>query len=335
MRVFTLRNARGLEAEVTDHGGIILSLRVPDRSGRPADVVLGFDSPEAYAENTPYFGALIGRYANRIGYGRFSLDGRTHTLTRNEAPHHLHGGRKGFDSVLWEAEPVGGSALDLRHTSPDGDEGYPGTVRVRVRYALTDANQLVVDSRATTDLATPVSLTQHSYFNLAGEGAGDVLDHVVTIPADRFTPVDGTLLPTGEIREVAGTPFDFREPRRLGDRIRDDDEQLRCAGGYDHNYVLGTRSTSEPRLAARVHHPASGRTLEVRTTEPGVQLYSGNGLAGVIGKGGRAYSRFAGMALETQKFPDSPNRPEFPPSILRPGETFRSRTIFGFGTMEE
>lgn len=336
MKVFTLRNAGGLEARVTDYGGIILSLLVPDRDGRLDDVVLGLDAPEDYIDHPACFGALIGRFANRIARGRFRLDGRTFSLARNQAPHHLHGGRRGFHTVVWDAEAVrdpGADSLVLRHTSPAGDEGYPGTLNARVRYTITDRNQLVVDYQATTDEATPVNLTHHSYFNLAGHDAGSILDHVLTIDAARFTPVDPSLVPTGELRNVAGTPFDFREPTPIGDRIHGDDDQLRCGAGYDHNFVLdaGARSVDEgPALAARLHEPVSGRTLEVHTTEPGLQLYTGNGLSGP-GKGGVTYGPYSGLALETQHFPDSPNQPHFPSTILRPGETHRSRTVFAFG----
>lgn len=338
MAVHTLRNTRGLEARVVEHGGTILSLLVPDRRGRLDDVVLGFDAVDRYVDgNDPYFGALIGRYANRIAHGTFTLDGRTYTLATNQPPHHLHGGRRGFDSVVWSAEPVDegrGSGLVLRYTSPDGEEGYPGTLEVRVRYTLTDGDELVVDYHATTDRATPVNLTQHSYFNLAG-GAGsaagaDVLDHVLTIPAERFTPVDETLIPTGELRAVDGTPFDFREPTAIGTRIDAADPQLRFGAGYDHNYVLSAEDDGALRQAARVYEPGSGRVLEIHTTEPGVQLYTGNHLGGTEGKGGVRYGPRAGLALETQHFPNSPNRPEFPSTIVRPGEPYRSRTVYVF-----
>lgn len=331
MSIHTLQNQNGLEVRVADRGGVILSLRVPDREGRLDDVVLGYESVDAYTDDPSYFGAIIGRYANRIAQGRFELDGETHALTINEPPHHLHGGRTGFDAVVWDVEAgtdADGHALDLRHTSAHGAEGYPGTLDVRARYTLTDGDELVVDYRATTDRATPVNLTQHSYFNLAG--TGDVQGHVATIHAEGFTPVDETLIPLGEIRDVAGTPFDFREPRPLGARIDADDPQLRIADGYDHNFVLSERPDGALRLAARLEEPGSGRVLEVRTTEPGLQLYTGNHLDGVPGKGGDRYGRHAGVALETQHFPDSPNRPEFPSTILRPGETYRSRTVFHF-----
>jgi aldose 1-epimerase len=341
MTTYTLRNTHGIEARVTDYGAVILSLLVPDREGRPADVVLGFDEPADYEDNPPYLGAVVGRYANRIAGGRFTLEGREYELARNEGPHHLHGGRRGFDSVVWESASFrdeGGDGVVFRHTSPDGDEGYPGTLAVEVRYTLNESDELVVDYRATTDRPTHLNLTQHSYFNLAGHDAGDVLDHVVELRADRFTPVDEGMIPTGELRDVAGTPLDFRHPTPLGSRIDAADEQLRRGSGYDHNYVIersggGGRSGSEPVLAARVYEPASGRQLEIRTTEPGIQLYSGNHLD-VRGKGGVHYGPRTGLALETQHFPDSPNRPEFPSTVLRPGETFRSRTVWTFSTRE-
>lgn len=333
MRTYTLRNADGMEVRVADRGGIILSLLAPDRTGRLDDVVLGFDDPEQYDEgNDPRFGAIVGRFANRIAHGRFTLAGTEYALARNEPPHHLHGGDAGFDRALWRLEPVAddrGDALLLHYTSPDGEEGYPGTLTVRVRYTLTGTNRLEVEYHATTDRATPVNLTQHSYFNL---GSGDdVLDHVLTLRADRFTPVDETLIPTGELRDVAGTPLDFREPTPVGARIDAADRQLRLGDGYDHNYVLDAADAGELRLAATVRAPSTGRTLAVHTTEPGLQLYTGNHLGGTPGKGG-PYAAHAGLALETQHFPDSPNQPAFPSTILHPGEVFRSRTVYAFGT---
>lgn len=338
MKTYTLRNADGMELEVAAYGGIIRTLRVPDRDGRLDDVVLGFDSIEDYvAANPHYFGAIVGRYANRIARGRFNLDGDLHWLAKNQGPNHIHGGRKGFDKVTWEAGPVpgGAGAIGFRYTSPDGEEGYPGTLEVRVRYALMKRNQLVVDYFATTDAATPVNLTQHSYFNLSGDPGSDVLDHVVTINADQFTPVDDTMVPTGETRSVAGTPFDFRQPTALRGRIDDADPQLRLAGGYDQNFVLNPGTPGEPVFAARVYEPTSGRVLTVHTMEPGLQFYTGNQLAGVAGKDGALYGPRAGLALETQHFPDSPNQPTFPSSILRPGEKYRSRTIFTFSVRHD
>src|SRR6184192_3289427 len=331
---YTLKNAHGIELQVLDYGGIIVSLRVPDRTGRLDDVVLGFDSLEAYERGSPYFGALIGRYGNRIARGRFTLEGRTYTLATNNGPNHLHGGLRGFDKVVWDVAPFehpDSVGLVLRYTSPNDEEGYPGTLRTTVTYTLTSANELVFDYSATTDRATPVNLTQHSYFNLAGDGKGDILGHVVTLNADRFTPVDSTLIPTGEIRSVSGTPFDFRTPTAIGARIDQDDEQLRYGRGYDHNFVLNKGADGGPTLAARVYEPSSGRLMEIYTTEPGLQFYSGNFLDGTLrGKHGVVYGHLYGFAMETQHFPDSPNEPAFPTTIVRPGEEYRSRTIYRF-----
>lgn len=330
----TLRNASGLEARVLGYGGIVQSLLVPDRDGRLADVVLGFERAGQYRHNPAYLGALIGRYANRIARGRFPLDGTHHDLAVNDPPNHLHGGRVGFDSVNWESRPFRderGAGVELRYTSADGEEGYPGTLSVRVTYTLTARDELVVDYGARTDRATPVNLTQHAYFDLGG--GGDVLGHVLSLDADRYTPVDAAGIPTGELRDVTGTPFDFRRPTPLGARIDADDEQLRFGGGYDHNFVLNGGATAEPRLVGRLLEPASGRVLELSTTEPGVQLYTANHLDGsLVGKGGRTYGPRAGVALETQHFPDSPNQPHFPSTILRPGEEYRSRTVYRFTT---
>jgi aldose 1-epimerase len=338
VEAFAFGNARGLEIRVITYGGIIVSLRTPDRAGRFDDVVLGFDSLDGYLDDSPYIGAIIGRYGNRIAAGRFTLDGTTYQLTTNDGTHHLHGGRRGFDKVVWDAEPFDhgqGAGVILRHTSPDGDEGYPGTLTARVTYTLTDRDELVVDYHATTDRPTHVSLTQHTYFNLAGSGVRDVLDHELTIDASHYTPVDATLIPTGAIAPVDGTPFDFRAPAALGARIDAAHEQLRNGRGYDHNFVLDRRG---PGLAhaARVNDPGTGRALDVHTTEPGVQLYSGNFLgqlgAGIRGKSGRVYGTRYGFTLETQHFPDSPNKPHFPPTVLRPLEEYRSRTVFAFST---
>src|SRR5213595_1957799 len=331
---YTLKNAHGIELQVLDYGGIIVSLRVPDRTGRLGDVVLGFDSLADYQRGSPYFGALIGRYGNRIARGRFSLDGRGYTLATNNGPNHLHGGVRGFDKVVWKVAPfqhADSVGLVLTYTSPDGEEGYPGTLQATVTYTLTDSNQLIFDYHATTDRATPVNLTQHSYFNLAGDGKGDILGHVVTLNADRFTPVDSTLIPTGEIRSVAGTPFDFRTPTAIGARIGLDEQQLRYGRGYDHNFVLNKGADGGPTLAARVYEPSSGRLMEIYTTEPGLQFYSGNFLDGTLrGKHGVVYRHRYGFAMETQHFPDSPNKPSFPSTTLRPGEQYRSRTIYKF-----
>ncbi len=333
--VYTLTNRRGLEARVTNYGGIILSLRVPDRDGRFDDVVLGYDALAGYLAESPYFGALIGRYGNRIARGRFTLDGRQYTLATNNGVNHLHGGLKGFDKVVWTAEPFEndqGLGLVLTYVSPDGEEGYPGTLTARVTYTLTHENALVFDYHATTDKATPVNLTQHSYFNLAGDGKRDILGHVVTFNADRFVPIDPTSIPLGELRDVTGTPFDFRRPTAIGARIHQEDEQLRNGLGYDHSLVLNKGGkTGELTLAAHVLEPTTGRVMEIHTTEPGMQFYSGNFLDGTLkGKKGAVYHHRFGFALETQHLPDSPNQPGFPSTILRPGEHYRSRSVYKF-----
>lgn len=334
VELFTLQNPQGSQVAATNYGGIIVSLRVRDRSGALDDVVLGFDSLDDYLSRSPYFGAIVGRYANRIARGQFTLDGRTFQLAVNNGPNHLHGGMTGFDKVVWTAEPFRnerGEGLALRHTSPAGDEGYPGTLSAQVRYLLTGDDELVVDYQAGTDAPTPINLTQHSYFNLAGAGQGNILAHELELAAEEFTPVDATLIPTGELVSVAATPFDFRAALPIGARIDALDAQLGFGRGYDHNFVL-RRGGPGLVQAARVREPATGRTLAVFTTEPGLQLYTGNALDGtIVGKDGRAYGPRAGFCLETQHFPDSPNQPGFPATILRPGEVFRSRTVFAFG----
>lgn len=337
--VHTLRNTAGVELRVLEYGGIVQSLRVPDANGRLDDVVLGYDSADDYRDNPAYFGALVGRCAGRIAGARFALDGVEYLLAANDGANHIHGGVRGFDKATWRATRRGDRVLELEHTSPEGNEGYPGTLEARVTYTLTERNQLVVDYHATADRATPVNLTHHSYFNLAGHDAGDVREHVLVIDATRYLPVDAQMIPTGELRPVAGTPFDFRTRTPIGARIEEDDAQLAIGRGYDHCFVLGAgssvgeRATAEGnmRFAARVYEPSSGRVLEVWTTEPGLQLYTGNHLEGIVGKGSVRYVARAGVALETQHFPDAPNQPGFRSVILRPGETYRSRTIFGFG----
>jgi aldose 1-epimerase len=332
VELFTLSNAGGMEVRAMTYGGIIVSLRVPDRNGRVDDVVLGQETAAAYAKNDPYLGALIGRYGNRIAKGRFTLDAKTYQLATNNGPNHLHGGIKGFDKVIWTAEPFQKSdsaGVIFSYVSADGEEGYPGTLKVRVTYTLTPQNQLIVDYHATTDRPTVVNLTQHSYFNLAGQGTRDILDHRMQINADRITAVDATLIPTGEFLPVEGTPFDFRQPAPIGARIDSDNEQLKYGPGYDHNWVLNGTGL---KLAARVSEPTTGRTLEVSTTEPGIQFYAGNFLDGTIpGKQGRVYKRRYGFCLETQHFPDSPNHPNFPSTTLRPGEEYVSQTVMRFG----
>jgi aldose 1-epimerase len=330
VEVFTLTNANGVEVRAITYGGIITSLRVPDRQGTSGDVVLGFDGLEPYLKGHPFFGAIVGRYGNRIAGGQFTLDGRTYKLATNNGPNHLHGGNVGFDKAVWAAEPLAsGVGVAFSHTSPDGDEGYPGTLKVRVTYTLTDRNELAVEYRATTDKPTPVNLTQHSYFNLAG--SGDILGHELRIDANRFTPVDDTLIPTGELAPVDGTPFDFRTPTLVGARIDGSDTQLKYGRGYDHNFVLNG-SAGVLRPVVRLVEPKSGRTLDVATTEPGLQFYTGNFLDGTLkGKGGQVYNRRAGLCLETQHYPDSPNKPSFPSAIVRPGKDYHSRTVFRFG----
>ena len=329
---FTLKNDRGVTVEAMTYGGIITSITAPDRNGDTADIVLGFDSIDSYRKEHPYFGAIIGRYGNRIARGRFTLDGQACRLATNNGAHHLHGGLRGFDKHVWAGEPLAGkNGVAFTRTSPDGEEGYPGNLTVRVTYELTGHNQLVVEYHATTDQATPINLTQHSYFNLAGHGSGDILNQTLMLNADRFTPVDGTLIPTGEIATVEGTPFDFRQPTCIGARIAQPHLQLTHGQGYDHNWVLNRRGEGL-QLAAIAMDPVSGRTLEITTTEPGIQFYSGNFLDGTLtGKGGHVYQRRAGFCLETQHFPDSPNQPNFPTTVLPPGQEYRSSTVFTFG----
>ncbi|WP_332877863.1 aldose epimerase family protein [Massilia sp. S19_KUP03_FR1] len=318
--LFTLINAAGMVATITDFGGIVTSLSVPDRAGHLANVVLGFDALAPYLSGSAYFGALIGRYGNRIARGQFTLDGADHQLTVNNGAHHLHGGARGFDKVLWDAH-IAGTALVLQYTSVDGEQGYPGTLVTTVEYELLDSNELVMRVHAVTDRATPVNITQHSYFNLAGQG--DILGHELTLYADAFTSVDEGLIPLGARVPVAGTPFDFRSSRSIGERIGQPDKQLRHGAGYDHNFVL----SGATELAARVLEPVSGRVLELFTTEPGVQFYSGNFLDGSQG-----FARRSGFCLEPQHFPDGPNQPGFPGTILRPGATYTTSSRWRFST---
>ena len=328
---FTVTNANGVEMKAISYGGIITALRVPDRNGKLDDIVLGFDSLEPYLTQPTFFGALIGRYGNRIGNAQFTLDGKTYKLAANNNGQSLHGGVKGFDKVLWAVEPIGNNGLAFTRTSPDGEEGYPGTLKVRVTYTLTDKNELVVEYHATTDKATPVNLTQHSYFNLAGQASGDILGHELMLNADRYTPVNDKLIPTGELAPVEGTPFDFRKPTAIGARINNAHPQLKAGSGYDHNWVLNRKGTGL-ETAARVREPKTGRTLEITTTEPGIQFYAGNFLDGkLIGKGGAVYRHRTGFCLETQHYPDSPNQPKFPSTTLKPGQEYRTRTVFTFG----
>lgn len=333
VELFTLTNASGMTVSASNYGGIITSIKVPDLNGKLGDVTLGYDSLDGYLKDSPYFGAIVGRYANRIGNARFVLDGNTYKLAKNDGPNTLHGGLKGFDKAVWQAEPFereGEAGVVFTRTSPDGEEAFPGTLAVKVTYTLTDKNELAFDFNATTDKPTVLNLTQHAYFNLGGDGSGDVLDHELTINADRYTPVDKTLIPLGELASVAGTPFDFRTSTLIGARIDADDPQIKLGLGYDHNYVLN-RSGNELVLAARVVEPKTGRVMEVHTTEPGMQLYTANHLDGaIIGKSGHAYGKRNAFCLETQHFPDSPNKPSFPTTTLRPGETYQSRTVYAF-----
>jgi aldose 1-epimerase len=333
VEVYTLGNAYGAEVRVMTYGATIISVRVPDRAGRVDDVVLGFDNLDDYLTKARFFGTVVGRYGNRIGKGRFTLDGSTIQLTTNNGANHLHGGVKGFDKVVWKADPFerdGSAGVTLTYRSADGEEGYPGAVEASVAYTLTPRNELILEYTARTDKATPINLTNHSYFNLAGRGHGDILQHQLRLYADRYTPTDATQIPTGEIATVAGTPFDFRTPAAIGTRIDADDEQIRRGNGYDHNFVIdGFDGSSGAVLhpAARVVDPDSGRVLDVATTEPGVQFYSGNNLD----QARNGFGRRTAFCLETQHFPDSPNHPNFPSTILRPGGTYRSKTVYTFG----
>lgn len=333
--LYTLTNAKGMKTKITDYGGIVVSIEVPDRNGKLADVVLGFDSLDGYLGPHPYFGAIIGRYGNRIAGAAFTLGDQKYSLAANNGSNALHGGIRGFDKVVWSSKKFsekGARGIELQYLSRDGEEGYPGNLNVIVRYTLTDTNELKIDYSATTDKPTVLNLTNHSYFNLAGHGEGDILGHEVMINADRFTPVGPGLIPTGEIRPVSGTPLNFTVRTAIGERINSPDEQIKLGGGYDHNYVLNGRG-GLMRLAAEVLEPKSGRVMEVNTTEPGLQFYTGNFLDGTIkGKGGKVYGKRSGFCLETQHFPDSPNRPSFPTAVLKPGERFVSQTSYTFGT---
>ena len=335
--IYTLRNANGVEAKITNYGGIVVSLKVPDRNGKFGDVVLGFNDLEQYlTKNDPYMGAIIGRFGNRIGKGRFALNGVEYKLATNNGENHLHGGLKGFDKVVWQGKSMktkAGVAVAFTYLSKDGEEGYPGNLNVTVVYTLTGKNELKIDYSATTDKDTVLNLTHHSYFNLRGEGDGDILDHMVKINASHFVPTDATSIPTGELKPVANTPFDFLKDTAIGLRINNDDEQLKFGNGYDHTWVInGRRGTM--RLAATAQELTSGRVMEVWTTEPGMQFYTGNFLNGSItGKSGKPYARRTGFCFETQHYPDSPNQPKFPTTRLRKGATFRSSTIYKFGVI--
>lgn len=335
VELFTLTNGAGLTARIMNHGGTILSLNVPDRDGNFADVVLGHDSAAEYEDGGPYFGCLVGRFANRIKEGAFTLDGTEYSLPINNGPNALHGGLRGFDKKIWSGEILASeNAVRLHCVCADGEEGYPGELQVTVTYTLSEENELILDYRAETDKATPLNMTNHSYFNLAGHDSGYIGNQVMMVNADAFLPTDAMNIPYGEERSVEGTPFDFRQPVTLGARIDADDEQIRFGAGYDHNYCLNKKESGELSLAARAEDPQSGRMMEVFTTEPGVQLYTANYLDGSLsGKGGFNYERRNAFCLETQHYPDSPNQSQFPNTILQPGDTFTSRTVFKFGVV--
>ncbi|HLE01758.1 MAG TPA: aldose epimerase family protein [Bdellovibrionota bacterium] len=333
VELYTLTNAQGLKASIMTYGALVTKLEVPDRNGKLGDIVLGFDNLDGYLAGHPYFGATIGRVANRIAKGKFTLDGKQYSLATNNGPNHLHGGTAGFDKRVWKAEPIvsnEGPAVKFTYRSPDGEEGYPGNLDVSVVYTLTNQNELKIQYAATTDQATPVNLTNHSYFNLAG--GGDILGHDLTIHAKRFTPVDETLIPTGKLQSVKKSPMDFTKSHQIGERIAQlkGNPEKGNPGGYDHNYVLNN-GTGKLAPAARVREPNSGRVMEISTTEPGIQFYSGNFLDGTLkGKGGVVYQKHAGFCLETDHFPDSVNQPKFPSVILRPGKTYTQTTIHKF-----
>ncbi len=333
---YTLTNANGMEVKVITYGGIITSIKVPDRWGNLANVVLGFDNLSDYETRSPYFGCITGRFANRIARGKFTLDGNEYTLALNDGPNALHGGMVGFDKRVWSAREIslqGGAGLELAYLSADGEEGFPGALDIRVLYTLTSLNELRIEYAATTDKPTVVNLTNHSYFNLSGEGSGSIHDHILMINADRYTPVNETLIPTGEMAPVQGTPMDFRLPKAIGPGQRSNHPQIVLAQGYDHNWVLNRLSPADASqiVAARVYDPASGRRMEVWTTEPGIQFYAGNLLDGrLYGPSGRPYRQSDALALETQHFPDSPNQPGFPSTVLRPGSTYETTTALKF-----
>ncbi|MGK9167271.1 galactose mutarotase [Inquilinus limosus] len=335
VELYTLTNGR-MSVNILTYGGIVQAINVPDRDGKSGNIALGFATLDDYLTKNPYFGTITGRYANRIAKGAFTLDGQTYKLATNNGPNALHGGLAGFDKKVWKAKEIQGAddaGLELTYTSPDGEEGYPGTLTAKVTYTVTANNELRIDYEATTDKLTIVNLTNHTYFNLAGEGAGSILDHELMLNASAFTPVDATLIPTGEIVKVAGGPMDFTIPAAIGARIRDNDQQLVFGRGYDHNWVLDKPSAGALSLAARVREPMTGRVMEVLTTEPGIQFYAGNFLdASLVGTSGRMYRQADGFCLETQHFPDSPNHPEFPSTVLKPGDVYKTTTVYRFAT---
>lgn len=331
VKSYTLKNKNGVEMKVINYGGIITHLRTPDKSGVLEDIVLGYDSLDGYLKATPYFGAIVGRYGNRIANGKFKVDGKEYSVAQNNNGQHLHGGEKGFDKVFWDVEPYTspeGEALKLTYLSKDMEEGYPGNLTVKVDYVLTDANELKISYEATTDKKTVINLTQHTYFNLTG-GKRDILDHELVIKSDKLVPVNKVLIPTGKLTDVKGTPFDFNEPVKVGARINEKDNQLTVGGGYDHCWVLST--TDSMKMAATLYEATTGRFVEVFTSEPGIQFYSGNFLDGtIVGKNGITYAHRFGLCLETEHFPDSPNQPAFPSVLLAPGETYKTQTVYKF-----
>jgi aldose 1-epimerase len=337
VHAYTLKNSHGIEVTIMTYGASLVSIKTPDREGKLQNIVLGFDSLAPYLAGVPYYGATVGRYANRIAKGQFSLDGKTYHLPTNDGPNSLHGGTRGFDKRVWYVDPKRASAhvLALTYVSPDGEEGYPGTLTAHAIYRLSEDDSLSIEYRATATAATPVNLANHAYFNLSGDAQHGILEHTLTIPAERFTPVDATLIPTGELRAVAGTPFDFRTATRIGSRIEADDEQLKLGHGYDHNWVLKPAPDARGMsVAAILTDPDSGRVLEVRTSQPGLQFYSGNFMNGKPAGQGSVYAYRTGLCLETQHFPDSPNQKSFPDTILRPGGTYREVTVLHFGTQK-
>jgi len=332
-QTFTLSNANGMKVVITPVGGHIMSIQLPDSTGKLTDVVLGYDSAKDYVGGKGFYGSTIGRYGNRIAKGKFTLDGKEYQLSLNNGPNTLHGGPGGFHNVMWSGKEVAiyeGKGVELDYLSKDGEEGYPGNLNVKVIFSLSDSNELKIDYEATTDKTTVVNLTNHSYFNLSGEGSGDILNHEVMINADKFVPVDSTLIPTGELKPVKGTAFDFTTPHKVGERINSNDPQVKVGLGYDHCFVLNKKSGNELSLAAKVFDPASKRSMEVWTTEPGIQFYTGNFLTGTPGKGGKPYNYRGALCLETEHFPDSPNHPEYPSTALKPGETYKTTTIYKF-----
>jgi aldose 1-epimerase len=334
VELYTLSNGQNMSVGILTYGGVVQAINVPDRDGNLANVALGFAKLDDYLTKSPYFGNITGRYANRIAKGQFTLEGTAYELATNNGPNALHGGVSGFDKMLWSATEVNGPdgvGVALTYTSPDGEEGYPGTLATKVTYTVTEANELKIEYEATTDKTTIVNLTNHTYFNLAGEGSGTILDHELTLNASAFTPVDETLIPTGEIAKVQGGPMDFTTPTRIGERIREGDKQLVFGRGYDHNWVLDKPEPGSLSLAARLSEPTTGRVMEVKTTEPGIQFYAGNFLDGsLVGTGGKMYRQSDGLCLETQHFPDSPNQASFPSTVLNPGEVYKTTTVYAF-----